>query len=164
MPTRQSTSDVRHQFAELYVAAQFADSGWSIYFPQHDVGFDFIATKPVDSKILIRPVQVKGKFPEPNSKPATAYGYKGDLSAMHDEMVLAIAFFDALDKSARAPAPAHIAYMPRDKIQRRPDEQYYCRPGVFRDNVCSQRKVFAKYFNVSGLKLVESAVWGVGAS
>ena len=50
----------RDYFAELYVAALFGDDGWSVYFPKRDVGFDFIATKQVDNKILIRPVHVKG--------------------------------------------------------------------------------------------------------
>ena len=58
----------RDYFAELYVAALFGDDGWSVYFPKRDVGFDFIATKQVDNKILIRPVQIKRRYPEINKK------------------------------------------------------------------------------------------------
>ena len=52
------------QLAELHVAGLFAEAGWRVYFPHRDDGFDFIAAKPVDGKIVIRPVQVKGKYPE----------------------------------------------------------------------------------------------------
>ena len=45
----------RDYFAELYSAGIFGDSGWSVDFPKRDVGFDFVATKEVDGKVILRP-------------------------------------------------------------------------------------------------------------
>src|SRR6266478_2021969 len=53
----------RDFFAELYVAGILGDAGWSIYFPKRDVGFDFIAVKELQGQTVLRPVQVKGKYP-----------------------------------------------------------------------------------------------------
>jgi hypothetical protein len=58
---RVKTSDY---FAELYVAGRFAEAGWNVYFPRRDRGFDFIVSKALpDGQQLLRPVQVKGKYP-----------------------------------------------------------------------------------------------------
>jgi hypothetical protein len=55
---------VSDYFAELFVAGRLADAGWNVYFPHRDQGFDFIVTKTVGAAdMLIRPVQVKGKYP-----------------------------------------------------------------------------------------------------
>lgn len=56
---------MKHDYlAELLVAGILADDGWNIYFPHRDEGFDFIISKQVDGREIIRPVQVKGKYPE----------------------------------------------------------------------------------------------------
>ncbi len=79
--------------AELYVAGLLADSGWNIYFPHRDEGFDFIISKCVEADMILRPVQVKGKYPTTGKTNKTSYGYVGKLSALHPEMVLAIPYF-----------------------------------------------------------------------
>jgi hypothetical protein len=66
----------RDEFAEQYVAGIFADAGWSVYFPRKDKGFDFIVLKKTDTGLLIRPVQVKGKFPEATTAVRKKYGYR----------------------------------------------------------------------------------------
>src|SRR5690242_12537005 len=75
--------------AELYVAGVLADAGWNVYFPHRDEGFDFIISKLVSGRILLRPVQVKGKYPEEGKSNKSVYGYVGRLTAIHSEMVLA---------------------------------------------------------------------------
>ena len=50
-------------FAELYVAGRFADAGWNVYFPHRDQGFDFVISKVIGVDTVLRPVQVKGKYP-----------------------------------------------------------------------------------------------------
>ena len=51
-------------FAELYVAGLMANAEWNVYFPHRDKGMDFIISKTgQDGKEIIRPVQVKGKYP-----------------------------------------------------------------------------------------------------
>jgi len=56
-------SKTRDYFAEMYVAGILADAGWNVYFPRRDKGFDFVITKHVGSRTIIRAVQVKGKYP-----------------------------------------------------------------------------------------------------
>src|SRR5258708_3166563 len=99
----------RDYFAEMYVAGILADNGWNIYFPRRDKGFDFIITKPIGNEIIVRPVQVKGKYPEVEGRNLPAYGYGGKLSQLHDDMVLAIAYFST---NIHSVAPDHVAYMP----------------------------------------------------
>jgi hypothetical protein len=53
--------ETRDYFAELYVAGLFGDAGWAVYFPKRDVGFDFVVSKQVGARMLIRPVQVSRK-------------------------------------------------------------------------------------------------------
>ncbi len=77
---------VRDYFAELYVAGLLGDNGWSIYFPMRDVGFDFIATKLLQGKVLVRPVQVKGLYPGEAKKNRNGYGYVGALTQLHSDM------------------------------------------------------------------------------
>lgn len=79
-------------FAEIYVAGIFGDARWSVYFPKRDVGFDFIVSKEIKGSVLLRPVQVKGLYPTKEKKDKLPYGYQGDLTAVHPEMVLAIPF------------------------------------------------------------------------
>jgi hypothetical protein len=83
----------RDYFAELYVAGLMGDNGRNVYFPKRDIGFDFIATKSIESSVLIRPVQVKGLYPSEAKKDKTGYGYIGTLSQVHDDMVLVLPYF-----------------------------------------------------------------------
>ena len=95
METAPSKAPATHDyFAEMFVAGKLADAGWNVYFPRRDKGFDFIITKCIKSEFVIRPVQVKGKFPEVTTTDRGLHGYIGRLTELHEEMVLAIAFFD----------------------------------------------------------------------
>ena len=82
-------------FAELYVAGRLADADWNVYFPHRDIGFDFIIAKKVGERMIIRPVQVKGRYPSGDKTDKPTYGYVGKLSEVHSEMVLAIAYFSS---------------------------------------------------------------------
>jgi hypothetical protein len=73
-PEQLLTHPKRDLFAELYVAGLFADAGWGVYFPKRDQGFDFIAVKNVDSVFVVRPVQVKGKYPQKFKKDKSLMG------------------------------------------------------------------------------------------
>lgn len=68
-------------------AGLLGDAGWSVYFPKRDVGFDFIAVKELLGQVVIRPVQVKGKYPSGTKGNKVTYGYIGKLSQLHPEMV-----------------------------------------------------------------------------
>ncbi|RFC35051.1 MAG: hypothetical protein DID92_2727744484 [Candidatus Nitrotoga sp. SPKER] len=149
----------RDYFAELYVAALFGDAGWSVYFPKRDVGFDFIATKPVVGQVLIRPVQIKGLYPTVGKKDKATYGFKGELTALHDSMVLVLPYFH----SANAHAPEHIAFMPRDQCKLTVSGGVRCVPAVFSSGHAVPRRDSARYFGLSGLALIEAANWGSGA-
>jgi hypothetical protein len=159
-PTSAEADSVRedkpHYFAELFVAGRFADAGWNVYFPHRDDGIDFIAVRPgVDGVPLIRPVQVKGKYPDPDKTDKTVYGYVGKLTQLHPDMVLAIPFFRADDRDG----PVHIAYMPRSQVKGH-SRGVHCEPATFKGGAPSPRRDFAHFFDDEGLVAVARADWG----
>jgi len=143
-------------FAELYVAGRLADAGWNVYFPHRDQGFDFIISKAVKGEQVIRPVQVKGKYPSGTKGDWPTYGYIGTLSQLHPEMVLAIPFFS----SASNEMPAFTAYMPRSLI-RKHSRGYRCQPATFKDGHPLKRRDYARFFGQSGIELIESPSWKI---
>jgi hypothetical protein len=143
-------------FAELYVAGVLARRGWNVYFPHRDEGFDFIISKLVDSEMLIRPVQVKGKYPEPQKTDKTVYGYVGKLSQLHAEMVLAIPYFPVLIKNSH---PTCIAYMPFSQVKQHA-RGYRCEPAGFRSRMPEPRRDYAGFFDDHGLELLETRDFG----
>jgi hypothetical protein len=142
-------------FAELYVAGVLARSGWNVYFPHRDEGFDFIISKVVEGEILIRPVQVKGKYPETDKTDKLAYGYVGKLTQLHEEMVLAIPYFSVSSDDC---PPAFIAYMPRSQL-RKHARGYRCQPAEFKGGAPKRRRDYAKFFDDGGIQLLESQGW-----
>jgi hypothetical protein len=144
----------RDEFAEHYVAAIFADKGWSIYFPRKDKGFDFVVSKQTEAGVCLRPVQVKGKYPETITSEQKTYGYRGKLTALHEEMVLAIPLFTAHE---RLEHPDCIAFMPFHEIKKKEkDGTFYCLPAKLEKGKVSPKQKFKKYFDGDGLKLVET--------
>lgn len=146
---------VTDYFAELYVAGRFADAGWNVYFPHRDQGFDFVISKPhKDVGQLIRPVQVKGKYPTEEKGGKSTYGYVGRLTQTHPEMVLAIPFFS---KQA-ASVPGCVSYMPLSLIRKHP-RGFRCQPALFRDGCAVPRRDYARFFDDDGLALLEVLTW-----
>ncbi len=150
-------------FAELYVAGRFAELGWNIYFPRRDRGFDFIVSKSTSSgEQLLRPVQVKGKYPTPDKGDRDVYGYIGELSEVHREMVLAIPYF----APGSYEVPISIAYLPFGII-RGHSRGSKCEPAYLRGGIAHPRRDYQKFFGDEGLKLVERDDWsslGIGAT
>jgi hypothetical protein len=142
---------VSDYFAELFVAGRLADAGWNVYFPHRDQGFDFIVTKTIGTgDMLIRPVQVKGKYPTGEKGDQSVYGYVGMLD-LHPEMVLAIPFF-----SHNSPAvPVHVAYMPARMI-RKHARGYRCQPGRFQGGEPLPRGDHRVFFDEEGMRNLES--------
>lgn len=146
---------VSDYFAELYVAGRFADAGWNVYFPHRDKGFDFIVSKPhAQVGQLIRPVQVKGKYPTEEKGDKTVYGYIGRLTQTHPEMVLAIPFFS----NQQASVPSCVAYLPFALI-REHSRGYRCQPASFSRGRAEPRRDYKKFFDGSGLALLERLEW-----
>jgi hypothetical protein len=142
-------------FAELYVAGRFADAGWNVYFPRRDRGFDFIASRLTAAGTqLLRPVQVKGKYPTHGKGDNIVYGYVGKLTELHPDMVLAIPYFS--DSSPQN--PTCIAYLPFSLV-RKHSRGYKCQPATFRAGEPAPRRDYARFFDDSGLKLVERQDW-----
>ena len=148
-------AETRDYFAELYVAGLMADAGWNIYFPHRDKGMDFIATKTASTGVeLIRPVQVKGKYPTPEKGDKISYGYVGRLNQTHPEMVLAIPYF-----GTAAPGPAlFVAFMPLSRI-RRHSRGWRCQPCGFRGGKPVPRRDFIQFFGQQGLAALENSEW-----
>ena len=146
---------VSDYFAELYVAGRFADAGWNVYFPHRDKGIDFIVSKSnAQGKMCIRPVQVKGKYPQDGKTNKTTYGYVGRLTQIHPEMVLVIPYFSSNKDSV----PTCVAYMPLSLV-RRHSRGYRCQPASFKDGVILQRRDYAKYFDANGLQMLDDVEW-----
>ncbi len=146
----------RDYYAEMYVAGLLADAGWNIYFPHRDKGFDFIITKDTSTGIVVRPVQVKGLYPTVSKTPKRTYGYNGSLSLVHHEMALIIPYFSA---STPGSIPTHIAYMPRAKISTQKGRGFKCHPWKYTVSGAVQRKEFVKYFDLPGMRAMETTAW-----
>ena len=151
MPAPASTRDL---FAELYVAGLLADAGWQLYFPKRDHGFDYVITKLVRGAIIIRPVQVKGLYPTPAKTDKNVYGYSGELSQLHAEMVLAIPFFP----TTRERSPLFTAFLPYRQVRPRTNKlgEYSAFPASFRGGVPVPRRDFRRFFDSAGLQLMET--------
>ena len=140
----------RDYFAELYVAGLMADSGWDIYFPMRDKGFDFIASRNLNEKTQVRPVQVKGLYPTKAKTPKSAYGYMGKLTALHDDMVLALPYF----MPDKIEAPVHVAWLLRDDIKLTTKGRFKAQPASYRSSGPEPRRDFWHVFNRDGLARV----------
>jgi hypothetical protein len=147
----------RDEFAEQYIAGLFADAGWSVYFPRKDKGFDFIVSKKTDAGMILRPIQVKGKFPETLTAVRKKYGYRGKLTATHPDMVLVIPLFSSLERLAH---PDCVAYMPFNRIGKAKDGTFWCGPAKLEKGKVSAKMGFQRYFDEQGLKAVESTDFG----
>lgn len=145
----------RDYFAELFVAGRFADAGWNVYFPHRDEGFDFIITKSVGGDHqIIRPVQVKGKYPTEGKTDKAVYGYVGELSQLHPEMVLAVPFFGSEPQAV----PRFVAYLPIALI-RKHSKGFRCQPAMFRGGEPLRRRDHRRFFDSEGLALIEREDW-----
>ena len=145
----------RDYFAEMYVAGMMADRGWNVYFPVRDIGFDFIATIKVGNNTIIRPIQVKGKYPTASVLNKNGYGYMGKLSQLHPEMILVIPYFSLKIETH----PACVAYIPHSQIRenRNKSGQMRCLPAKLIDGRPEPRRDFKKFFDQSGLQLAATA-------
>lgn len=148
---QMKTSDY---FAELHVAGRLADEGWDIYFPHRDKGFDFVISKKVNGVLLLRPVQVKGKYPSKDKTDKAAYGYVGRLTEIHPEMVLAIPYFSASSPNT----PVCIAFMPLVNV-RQHSRGYRCQPATFRKGEPKPRREYQKFFDRQGILRLDSLNW-----
>ena len=147
---------VSDYFAELYVAGRFADAGWNVYFPHRDMGFDFIVSKELPpGQTVIRPVQVKGKYPSAEKGDKTAYGYVGRLAATHPEMVLVIPYFS----NANPGTPVCTAYMPFSQI-RTHSRGFRCQPAQYKGGDPKPRRDYTRLFDDVGLRQLDSPEWG----
>ena len=143
--------------AELIVAGKMAARGWNIYSPHRDVGFDFIATLKVEQNILIRPVQVKGCYFE-KRKDSPYYGKSNmDLTATHDEMVLAIPYF--FPEKDNELTLQFIAYMPWNQLRSQPSGRFRTMPAKVKTGRPTQRRDFLKFFDDSGMIMMEQTDW-----
>lgn len=141
--------------AELVVASTFAEAGWDVYFPHRDKGFDFIISKYIEGfGELIRPVQVKGKYPTDGKGDKKVYGYIGKLTKIHTEMVLAMPYY----KADNIILPEFIAYMPIATIKEC-SKGYQCQPSSFKNGNPVKRPYYTKFFDRNGILELEKEEW-----
>jgi hypothetical protein len=142
------------QIAELYVAGLFAEQGWRVYFPHQDEGFDFLAMRGDGEHSLIRPVQVKGKYPTGAKFDSKAIGFTGELTKTHPEMVLAIVYFEVSD----IPVIRHVAFMPPSMF-RQHKRGIRCLPAKFQQGRAVPRGDHSLFFDHEGLERVADVSW-----
>jgi hypothetical protein len=143
-------------FAELYVAGRFAEHGWNVYFPRRDNGFDFIICKHgIDKNPVIRPVQVKGKYPTEEKTNKNVYGFSGKLSQVHPEMVLVIPFFDSTAREV----PLFTVYLPRTLVRTSTKGHYRSVPAVFKGGKPHPRRDYSRFVGDDGIRLLEAPGW-----
>jgi hypothetical protein len=143
---------VSDYFAELHVAGRLADAGWDIYFPHRDKGFDFVISKVVNGSPILRPVQVKGKYPSGEKINKSVYEYVGRLTQTHPEMVLAIPYF-----SASSPKDAGlIAFMPWASVKPL-SCGFRCQPATYRGG--GQDASIRSFFGEEGIARLDSLTW-----
>lgn len=146
----------RDYSAELFVAGRFADAGWNVYFPHRDEGFDFIVAKNTgENHQLIRPVQVKGKYPNEGKTDKAVYGYVGELSQVHPEMVLALPFFGGKHRDV----PLFVAYLPFSLVRPHATRGFRCQPAAFKGGIPVPRRDHRRFFDSEGLALLERDDW-----
>ena len=122
--------------------------------PHRDKGFDFVISKVVNGTPILRPVQVKGKYPSGEKVDKAVYGYVGKLTQTHPEMVLAIPYF-----SASLPAtPTYIAYMPWASVKPH-SRGFRCEPATYRDGEPRPRREYKKFFDEDGIVRLNSLTW-----
>jgi hypothetical protein len=139
--------------AELLVASQMAAHGWNIYTPHRDIGVDFIATKDLRNRLIIRPVQVKGCYLS-KRKDSAWYGKMNmELKQMHEEIVLAIPYFA---KRNGRETLIFTAFLPFRQIRKQPNGKYRATPARIKNGQPLKRRDFRKFFDDQGLMLMES--------
>ncbi|MCQ8781417.1 hypothetical protein [Mangrovibrevibacter kandeliae] len=105
-----------------------------------------IVSRQDEGVCVVRPVQVKGKYASDGKTAKARYGYVGALTALHEDMILAIPFFT----SSSAAAPLMTAWMPRATIKAS-SRGWACEPARYDDGPKSRRD-FAIYFDAAGLE------------
>lgn len=154
MSDKRNAPKTFDQLAEFHVAGLFAEEGWDVYFPHRDRGFDFVIIKRIEGKFVIRPVQVKGKYPEKNKKEHKYYGFIGRLTQHDPEMVLAIPYFERGD----LPLIKHVAFMPACKLSPH-SRGYRCEPAKFKGGAAEPRRDHQNFFGHEGLRRVANPDW-----
>ena len=146
----------RDYFAELYVAGMMGDRGWAIYFPKRDIGFDFVASKKVGEKVILRPVQVRGKYPTEEKKDKVTYPWQGTLSQVHEDMAVVFCYFSTDHSTA---APDNIAFVPLSTLKPTTKGRFRCSAVSLKGGKTYPRPSYKHLFGVKGLDAMESPDW-----
>lgn len=143
--------------AEFRVAADLAAAGWQIYFPSRDTGFDFLVMRDTANDVLIRPVQVTSKLPDVGTTDRKTYGTIRNLSRVHPDMVLAIAFYEHTEGGPRHHS---TAYLPMSRVVHQTNKKYRCEPArIDEDGRIHHRRDFAGFFDDAGIWMLPRADW-----
>lgn len=154
-------TNVRDEFAELYTAGLFADAGWTVYFPRRDRGFDYIVTMQRGNEMLIRPVQVKGVYPEEQKKGGKPFGKTLTLTAFHPQMVLVMPFFEYSPEKSES--PTHVCFLPLQP-SKRDDGKHIIRPALLTAGKITIRETYQRYCGQPGMDAVAATQWGMAPS
>ena len=105
-----------------------------------------IATFKSECGIILRPIQVKGKYPQDGKLKKPTYGYVGKLTATHPDMVLAVPYFSAESGNF----PDHISRVPFSLIKSH-SRGYRADYAQFSNGEANPRPGFTYLFDELGL-------------
>lgn len=151
--TKGLAPNTRDYLAELFVAGTMGDAKWQIYFPKRDEGFDFIAVKRTPTGTIILPVQVKGLYPTAAKKDRGVYHWRGSLSQVHGDLILAVVYFTPDPDTT---APAHVAYVPVSRLKRPSRGGYRFDGASLEGGRVTPRRDFKLYFDRQGLRALDN--------
>lgn len=143
----------RDYLAELFVAGTMGDAKWQIYFPKRDEGFDFIAVKRTVTGTIMLPVQVKGLYPTAAKKDKAAYRWRGTLSQVHEDLILAVVYFTPDPDTT---APSHVAYVPLSHLKRPSRGGYGFYGASLKGGQITPRRDSKHFFDRKGLQALDS--------
>lgn len=108
--------------------------------------------------MLVRPVQVKGVYPEAIKGDKKTFGRTMNLTALHPQMVLVMPFFQyAITKSA---SPTYVGFFPIIRNEDPDDNEYKIQPAKLTNGVISIRKESQRFFGDEGVAAVSELLWG----
>lgn len=149
----------RKEFAEFQIASLLSKASWDIYIPYRDKGWDFIASKRIKTingvLEIFRPIQIKGKYSTTKLKNYKQYGYRGKLSKVHDDMVIAIPFYPL----GTANSPVTIAFLPKSRLQCSKTGIYQAAPCSYQNHNIIKLNDYIQFFDSAGISLMEDINW-----
>jgi len=115
-----------------------------------------VASKQVGGKVILRPVQVRGKNPTAEKVARPAYPWIGELSRVHEEMAIVVCYFST---DHNTPASDNIAFVPFALLIPSSKGRYRFTAVSFKNGTTNSWQKCRRLFGVEALAAMESPCW-----